>query len=166
MAAYLRIDGLDPEDLDDVDPQLFNDLANGVFAHLNDEQPELFDQHEGVIPVRNPEHDPRLLEATAVYAHRDETVDDGVSDFVFCSFGDDIHGLDAPGYASVEEFAEVQLMQTFDDGREALDDYLPTEAEREQLGDDPVRVGTLYHDGERAVRVDFDTDAFEDGELS
>jgi hypothetical protein len=33
-------------------------------------------------------------------------------------------------------------------------------------GLDPVRVGTLYHDGDRAVRVDFDLDAFEDGETA
>lgn len=171
MAAYLRIQGLDPEDLDDADRELFNDLANGVFAHLHDEHPNLFEQHEGVIPIRNPEHDPRLLETTAVFAHRDATVDDGDVDFVFCSFAADIDGLDVPHSGTARQFAEVQLTQQFDDDHGRLDreqwaafvESLPTETEREQAADDPVRVGTLYHDGEAVCRIDFDRSALEDG---
>ena len=156
MAAYLRIDGLGVEDLDAEDHNVFADLANGVFNQLRTDHPDLFEDLQGVIPIRNVEHDPRLLETTAVYAHRDETVDDGVSDFIFCSFGDDVGHLEVRGYASVTEYPEVRLIQRFDGNREALDDILPTESERDANGEDPVRVGTLYHDGERVVRVDFD----------
>lgn len=164
MAAYLRIENLDPEDLDEADPELFNDLANGVFAHLRDAAPELYERHGGVVPVHQPEHDPRVLETTAVYAHRAANPDDGVSDDVFVSFDDSVEGPDAPGgYASPKEFVEVQLMQAFDDGREALDDLLPTETKRDEQGDSPVRAGTLFYDStsKRVVRVTFDEDAFE-----
>jgi hypothetical protein len=164
MAAYLRLDGLDPEDLDDADRELFNELANGVFAHLHDEAPDLYEQHEGVIPVRNVEHDPRLLEATAVYAHRHVTPDNGAADFVFCSFDDEVDGLDSPGPVSTTEWVEGQARDCLDPEFRDEFDVIPSEAEREQAGDPPVRIGTLYHDGNRVVRVDFDHDAFEDGD--
>jgi hypothetical protein len=156
MVAYLRIDGLDPEDFDQTHHHLFNDLANGVFAHIRDDHPDLYEDLEGIIPVRNVEHDPRLLETTAVYAHRDATVDDGVSDFIFCSFENDVEHLDVRGYTSVHEYPEVRLVQRFDGDREALDDILPTESERDANDGNPARVGTLYHDGERVVRVTFE----------
>ncbi|WP_135830625.1 hypothetical protein [Halorussus halobius] len=173
MAAYLRIEGLDPEDLDDADPDLFGELANGVFAHLHDEAPDLFEQHGGVIPVRQPEHDPRLLETTAVYAHRDATVDDGQFDHVHCSFEGDVDGLDDPAAHSggPQTFAEIELTRQFDDEKGRLNhdawrefvESLPSESERERVGDSPVQVGTLYHDGDQVVRVEFDEDAFEEG---
>ncbi|WP_135827288.1 hypothetical protein [Halorussus halobius] len=172
MPAYLRIEGLDPEDLDDADPELFNDLANGVFAHLRDEAPALYEHHEGVIPVRQPEHDPRLLDTTAVYAHRDASVDDGPADHVHCSFEGDVNGLDDPAAHSggPQTFAEIELTRQFDDEKGRLDhdawrafvESLPSETEREEAGDPPVRVGTLYHDGDQVVRVEFDEDVFDE----
>ena len=162
MAVYLRIDGLDPEDFldadSDHDESAAHDLADRVFVGLRNDYPRLYDDLQGVIPVTRPERDSRLLEETAVFAHRDETVDDGVSDFVFCSFDDHVDHLETPGNftSSTVEFAEVRLTQRFDGERDRLDDILPTETEREAAGDDPVRVGTLLHDGDCVVRVDFD----------
>lgn len=161
-ATYIRIEGLEPADFADVDTShdetALHDLADRVFADLRRDYPDLYDQHGGVVPVFRPEHDPRVLETTTVYAHRDETVDDGVSDFVFCSFGDELEQVDAPGmYATVTEYVETRLMKRFDDDRDRLDDLLPTESEREEQGDDPVRVGTLFYTNDRVVRVDFDS---------
>ncbi|WP_135807328.1 hypothetical protein [Halorussus marinus] len=65
MSVYLRIDGLDVDDLDQADPSLLEDLAAHVFNDIRRDHPSLYDDLEGVIPVRNPEHDPRLASSLA-----------------------------------------------------------------------------------------------------
>lgn len=51
---YLRIDGVDGDDLGDN----AHYLANHVFASIS--RKGLYDDLHGVVPVRNPEYDPRL----------------------------------------------------------------------------------------------------------
>lgn len=104
-------------------------------------------------------------DATPVYVHRDQTRDELVSDFVFCSFGyDHVDGLDGAG-ASATEWVESQVMQQFDGDDEQLDDLLTPEYLREASGGDPPRVGTLYfdEDGGQVVALELDADAFEYG---
>ncbi|WP_134672647.1 hypothetical protein [Halorussus marinus] len=63
MSVYLRIDGLDVDDFDSADSSLLEDLAAHVYHDIQTNHPGLYDDLEGVIPVRNPEHDPRLSES-------------------------------------------------------------------------------------------------------
>jgi hypothetical protein len=168
MAVYLRIEGLDREDLLDAetdhDESAVHDLADRTFDALRRDYPSLYDDLNGVVPVTRPEYDPRLLETTPVYVHRDATIDDGEFDHVDCSFDDDhIADLDAPRPHATDATDEVlmQLTQVFDDDRGRLDrdawgsfvERLPTEAHRDEHDLPPVRAGTLYHDGTEVDRI-------------
>jgi hypothetical protein len=64
--AYLRVEGVDPEELGEP----FRDLAHDVFGDLS----ENHDDVSGVIPVFSPQYDPRLLEDNEVALDR-ETAD-------------------------------------------------------------------------------------------
>jgi hypothetical protein len=100
---------------------------------------------------------------SSVYVHRSPSGDSGLSDYIFCTFGQrSVGGLSVPG-GSVAEWVETQVLQQFDGEDDALDELLPTEAEREAAGDDPVRVGRLHFDrraGE-VVALELDPEAFE-----
>ncbi len=66
MTVYLRIEGLDREDLLDADTghdeSAAHDFADRVFASIYHNYPDLYDDLGGVVPVLHPEHDPRVLE--------------------------------------------------------------------------------------------------------
>lgn len=64
MVVYLRIDGLDVSDVDD----RLGEVANVVHDEFYDDHGESLD---GVIPVRNPERDPRLHDEDDVVLDRD-----------------------------------------------------------------------------------------------
>ncbi len=155
MVVYLRIDGLDHDDesLDDV----LRAAANTVYTDSKLQDHDV----DKVVPVLRPENDPRVLESTAVYAHREPV--EGCEDRVVCSFGNTaVTDLNTPGSMSTDtaDYALIALTQSIAEiGRDDMDDEqwraftatLPT-------GDaNPVRVGTLYYDttSDRVVQVSF-----------
>jgi hypothetical protein len=167
MTVYLRIEGLDREDLLDADTDhdesAGHDLADRVFAAVYHNYPGLYGDLDGVVPVLHPEHDPRLLETTPVFAARDETPDNVVNNEVSLEFGDDrAADLDASGSHATTARDEALIQLTCrinrdsgdgdDDRWQAFTAGLP-DAESDRA---PVRIGTLYHDGTEVVRVRFD----------
>jgi hypothetical protein len=63
MSFFLRIEGLDPEDLSD---DTAHDLADRVFAEINRDYPDHYEKLTGVIPVLNEDEHARLVEAATI----------------------------------------------------------------------------------------------------
>jgi len=75
MSVFIRIEGLDPEDLADAEA---HDLADRVFNGLINDYPDLYDDLTGVIPVLDEDEHDRLVTVSNIErpTDRDEAIAD------------------------------------------------------------------------------------------
>jgi len=133
MSVFIRVEGLDPEDLTDAEA---HDLADRLFADIERDYPDHYDDLSGVIPVLDEDEHARLVEVSNI---EQPTEADETTDAPTVSFGpldrddldhvgdasdldsDEYDWVDACGhaYVRVDEDKESQVMT---DGGQSTDD--------------------------------------------